>query len=166
MTTIKLDSKINPAVQLSLHDLTRKIYGTPGLKLVGLVELAHVERTEVADDEDKESSVKIRIAHLEIGRGDQEHHLRRALDALFRQRTADGTLDEDLNLVVDERAVELLGDTLDANEVARLRSSVKGWDGYLRQAMRETTTSGLLASMQKLRSAMQAVLVHAEDVAA
>jgi hypothetical protein len=64
---LKLDSKMATGPEDVLGQLAHQLYERPGARIVGVVELAHVERTQPAPDTDAESSVKMRITALEVG---------------------------------------------------------------------------------------------------
>jgi hypothetical protein len=133
---LKLDSKMATGPEDVLGQLAHQLYERPGARIVGVVELAHVERTQPAPDTDAESSVKMRITALEVGREEQEHHLREAMRALFLHRTARGTIDEAGEVELSERTVELTGGVLHAVEAARLRAVVRHWGEYARAVTR------------------------------
>lgn len=131
MTTIKLDTKLGGSATIALADLVAPLYTNPGMRIVGIVELAAVERTQPAPDEDKDASVKVAIKSIEIGRGEQEHHLRTGLAALHRHRTASGTLDDAMGVQLSDRTIEMTGGILDQVEAARLRVALTQWADYL-----------------------------------
>lgn len=133
---LKLDSKMATAPEDVLGQLAHQLYDRPGARIVGVVELAHVERTQPAPDTDAESSVKMRITALEVGREEQEHHLREAMRALFLHRTARGTIDEAGEVELSDRTIELTGGVLHAVEAARLRAVVRHWGEYARAVSR------------------------------
>lgn len=135
MTVIKLASKLGGNATVSLSELTGPLYNNPGLRLVGVVELAHVERTQPAPDEDKEATVTVAVKHIEIARGDQEDHLRTAMAALHRQRTAVGTLDDEMEVTLSERTVERCAGVLDAVEAARLRAALLAHSDYIHRVL-------------------------------
>jgi hypothetical protein len=133
---LKLDSKMRTAPEDVLGQLARPLYDSPGVRIVGIVELAHVERTQPAPDTDVEPSVKVQITALEIGREEQEHHLREAMRALYLHRTARGTLTESGDVELSDRTVELTAGVLHAVEAARLRAVVRHWGEYARSVTR------------------------------
>ncbi len=93
MTEIKLDSKVTKTVASSLARYSDDMFRQREGRWVGVVELQHVERAEPSPEEEKEASVKLRVAHAEIA-GPYESELRDILQALFQLRTSKGTLDE------------------------------------------------------------------------
>src|SRR5258705_12591698 len=107
-----------PAGDAPAHP-ARQLYARPGARLVGILELAHVERSQPAPDTDIEPCVKVRITALEVGREEQEHHLREAMRALYLHRTASGTIDETGEVELSGRTLELTGGVLHAVEAAR-----------------------------------------------
>lgn len=123
---LKLASAMAANALEAVEDLIQPIYGRPGMRMLAVVELAHVERTQPAPDEDKEASVTVGVKHLEVARGDQAEALRKAMRALYVQRTARGTLDEQLDeLQLSKDTLEGVGDDLALAETARLRAAMK-----------------------------------------
>lgn len=149
-TVIKLDAKLAGAASDAIEGIAKALYLRPGIRVVGIVELAHVERTEPAPDEDKDPTVKLAIKHLEIANGDQEEPLRKAMRALKVGRTAYGTLTEDGDIELSKETLRLTGDLLVSVEAARLRAAIAHWARYAQQG----TTTQLTASqaMQELKT--------------
>lgn len=145
---LKLDSKSSTAAEDVLAQHARPLYDRPGARIVGVVELAHIERTQPAPDADAEASVKVRITALEVGRDEQEHHLREAMRALYLHRTARGTIDEAGEVELSDRTIELTGGVLHAVEAARLRTVARHWGEYARAV---TKTNKPLSSSELLR---------------
>lgn len=136
MTTIKLDGKPATAASDALVPWAQELYKKPGMRIVGVVELAHVERTQPAPDEDKEASVKLRISHLELaGDGQQENAVREAMRALYLHRNAQGTLTEDLDVELSKDTVRKLAGNLDATEAARRGVAIEHWATYARRVL-------------------------------
>lgn len=164
-TTAKLDSKMSRAAQDGLEGWVLPLYATPGKRIVGVIELAHVERTQPAPDADKEPSVKLRITHLEIANDEQENILREAMKALHLHRTAYGTLDEDGELQLSQGTLERTGGMLHAVEAARLRAAVVHWR---EQALRvysipEATVTEMRHEIDMLARGLAAVLQVSDD---
>lgn len=123
---LKLASAMAANALEAVEDLIQPIYGRPGMRMLAVVELAHVERTQPAPDEDKEASVTVGVKHLEVARGDQAEALRKAMRALYVQRTARGTLDEQLDeLQLSKDTLTGVGDDLALKETARLRAAMQ-----------------------------------------
>ena len=135
MTTVKLDSKTSANAAAGLEPYIGQLYATPGKRVVGVIEMAHVERTQPAPDSDKQPSVKLKITHLELANPEQEEALREAMRALFLHRTAQGTLGEDGEIELTERTLERTGGLLHAVEAARLRAAVLHWREQIRRAL-------------------------------
>lgn len=135
MTAIKLDSKFSANADAALERHAGPLYNRPGVRIVGVVELAHVERTQPAPDEDKEPSVKLRVTHLEVANPEQEDAIRQAMEALYLHRTAQGTLGEGGDIELSERTIRLTGGLLHALEAARLRVAVAHWADQSRRAL-------------------------------
>lgn len=122
---LRLASALPAAVDQALDPLKGPLYSKPGMRLVAIVELAHIERLEVAPNEDKEASVTIGLKSIEVAHGEQVDHLQRAAHALHIQRTAWGTIDEDLGaLSLNKHLLEGLADHFALRETARLRAAL------------------------------------------
>lgn len=94
MITVKIDSKLPANVVEALDPHVLKMFAERAGRWMAVVELAHVERTEVGPEEEKDSSVKMRIVDLEIAVDDNDERLREALRELYERRTHTGTLAE------------------------------------------------------------------------
>ena len=160
MTVIRLDSKVSTNAGEALLRHAGRLYNRPGVRIVGVAELAHVERTQPAPDEDKEPSVKLRITHLEIANPEQEDVLRRAMEALYLHRTATGTLGEDGDVELSERTITLTGGELNAVEAARMRVAMRHWADYARRVLSLTnaTTVELRHELEAIASGMESVI--------
>lgn len=130
MTNLKFDSKLGAAAANSLEPHIRGIYERPGTRILFIGEARHVERTQPAPESEKDPSVKVRISHLEIPNKDQEGAIREAQRALYLQRTATGTLDEEGQLQLANSTLKHIGGLLHEIEVARLRAGMKHWVAY------------------------------------
>lgn len=160
MTALQLDSKMTTAAKGAIEPLIGQLYATPGMRIVGVIELAHLERTQVAPGGDKEEKVKVRITALEIANEKQEDALRQAMRALHLHRTAYGTVTEDADVELSERTLEMTGGLLHAIEAARLRSACLHWEQYARKvlAVKEPTTTELLHELAAVADGLGAVL--------
>lgn len=150
MTVIKLASKLGGNASVALHEIVSPLYNNLGMRIVGVVELAAVERAQPAPDEDKDASVTVAVKHIEIARGDQEHHLRQAMAALHRQRTAVGTLDDGMEVTLSERTVERCSGVLDAVEASRLRAALLAHSDYIHRVLMGDLT--LTQAKEELRT--------------
>lgn len=158
---LKLDTKMSTAAEDVLGQLAHQLYDKPGARLVGVVEIAHIERTQPAPDTDAEASVKVRISSLEIGREEQEHHLREAMRALYLHRTARGTITEAGDVELSDRTIELTGGVLHAVEAARLRAVARHWGEYARSVSRSNhplVASELLHELQTIADGLDAAV--------
>jgi hypothetical protein len=160
MTVIKLDSKMATNARDAIDPLAARLYANRTARVLGVVELAHLERMEPAPDADKEAAVKLRITHLELAGEEQEEHLRQALRALYMQRTAAGTLDPDGEILLSERTLELTAGVLHAVDAARLRVVVRHWSDYLRrvQGQPDLTVSELRHEVDTVAVGLYAAL--------
>ncbi|MFV2094853.1 hypothetical protein ACFHW1_05090 [Micromonospora sp. LOL_014] len=160
MTAIKIDGKPAVAAGYALERYGAQLYARPGMRIVGVVELRHVERTQPAPDEDKEASVKLRITGLEIAGPEQEDAIRQAQEALYRHRTAYGTLGEDGEIALSEQTIKLTGGLLDAIEAARMRVAVAHWATAGRRALgvEQITTTEMRHELDAIVSGLESVL--------
>ncbi len=164
MTTVKIDPKPAANATFALEPLTTRLYANPGMRIVAVVELAHVERTQPAPDEDKEASVKLAIKHLEVARDEQEEYLRKVLRALYLHRTAQGKLDEAGEVELSQRTLELAGGMMDALEAARLRIAILSWRDYARQALHgKLTQAQLREELKTIGDGLGAAVVSGSD---
>lgn len=150
MTAMKIKGKLAGLAVQSLFDLTKPVYDHPGVRLIGVVELAHIERSEPAPGEDQEASVTMQIKAIEIAHGDQQDHLRRAMHSLYMHRTAQGTIDEALEPQLSESTIADLGNDLNGIEAARLRVALEEWSDYIARVLRTNLTKG--AALDELRT--------------
>lgn len=165
MTTLKLDSKMTTSAKGAIEPLIGQLYATPGMRIIGVVELAHDERNQAAPGSDKEEWVKARIVGLEIANEKQEEALRQAMAALHLHRTAYGTVTEDADVELSERTLELTGGLLHAIEASRLRTACLHWEQYARRVMavKEPTTTELLHELAAIADGLGAVLRAVRD---
>lgn len=119
MTQVKLNYQLKD-VSDALAPHVERIFESR-LPFVAVVEFKPSQRVEELD-EGKEDSVRCRAINMEIARGSQENNLREAMRALWVQRSAQGTLDEDSDeLELSQQTLDNLGGLVAGEEVARLR---------------------------------------------
>lgn len=161
MTTIKLDGKPSTAAADALTPWAQDLYRHPGMRIVGVVELAHVERTQPAPDENRQASVKLRVAHLELANdGEQENQVRAALRALHTFRTAQGKLTEADDIELSEATLRHLGEDLAEREAARRGIAIDHWAAYATRLLhtKDLTQSELMHEMKNIADGLYAVL--------
>ena len=166
MTTLKVDSKVSAAASDALEPYVNPLYARPGMRIVGVIELAHVERTQPAPDTDNRASVKVKISHLEIANPEQEGAIREAMKALYVQRTASGKLDEDSGqMELSEQTLRLTGGLLHAIEAARLKAAVQHWQAYARSVVHQPnlTISEIRHELDTIASGLKAALDAERD---
>ncbi|MFI6979335.1 hypothetical protein ACIBSV_12215 [Embleya sp. NPDC050154] len=96
MTQIKFDTKVLAGVGEALDGHAEDMFRQRAGRWVAVVELAHVERTEPGRDEEKETSVKLRITGIEIAPDELvDEQLREAMRDMYKRRTRSGTLFQD-----------------------------------------------------------------------
>jgi hypothetical protein len=162
---LKLATAMPSSVVAALEDLVKPFYSKPGMRILGIVELAHVDRLEVAPDEDKEPVVTAGIKMLEIAHGEQVEHLRKAARALHVQRTATGTLDEEVGaLQLNKNLVEELADDFALRETARLRAAMQHQAGILHRLKIGTfSETDMRKQIAKLHGIVKAALEFREE---
>lgn len=159
-TKIRLDSKIGGGPSNALEPLVRQIWNKPGARIVGVIELTHVERTEPAPDTDGDPSVKIRMSALEIAGKEHEGAIREVMRAMFAMRTARGTLDEEGQLQLSKGTVERAAGLVTDIEVARLRAGLDIWVDYTRRVAQtqKLTQSELRHEVQNILDGLTGLL--------
>lgn len=135
MTALKFDARVSASAQEALESHVRPLYDQPGGRRMAIVEFAHIERTQPAPGSEKEPVVRVRITGLEVPNQDQEGSVREAQRALYLQRTASGTIEEDGQLELSQQTLRLTGGMLHAIEVARLRAALAHWSAYARRVV-------------------------------
>jgi hypothetical protein len=135
VTVVKLKAQLAGNASMALEPHVPVLYAVPGKRIVGIVELGAVERSQPAPGEDKDPSVTLQIKSMEIAVDRCEDHLREALRALHTQRTAYGTLNADSDVELSESTIERLGADVIATEAARLHVAIQRWGDYARQVV-------------------------------
>lgn len=160
MIGIKLDGKLTATAGGALERYAGKLYARPGMRLVGVVELRHVERVQPAPDEDKDPAVKLRVTSLEIANPDQEDTIREAMQALYLHRNAQGALDEQGDIDLADRTLKMTGGMLHAIESARLRVAAGHWADYARRAaaVERATAAELRHELEQIAAGLERVL--------
>ena len=157
---IKLASKptSDAAEALGIH--AGALYATPGKRIVVICELASVERTEVAPDEDGKPSVKLQIKELEVASDKQEDAVRQAMKALHTTRTAFGTLTEDLDVDMSKSTLDACGNQLAMIEATRLHIVVDNLADYAGRAGRNSknTAADLRRELANVSRALHTAL--------
>ena len=164
MTVLKIDGKPTSSARDGIESYIGALYTTPGKRLLGVIELQRVERTEPDPGADSEASVKVRMSALEIANTDQEETLRQALRALHLHRTAYGKLTEDGDVELAETTLERTAGMLHAVEAARLRVAVTHWREYIGGVLRlaDPSVTELQHELSTLFDGLAAVLRAAE----
>lgn len=162
MTDIKIEGKVGGQAAAALEPHAKTLYDRPGVRILAVVELAHTERTQPAPDSEKTASVKLRISGMEIPNKEQEGTIREAMRALYLQRTAQGTLEEDGEITLSEDTLKLTAGLLTEIEVARLRAGLRHWKHY---ANRATSTPNMTATeaaheLREVADGLAALLNH------
>lgn len=162
-TKVKIETKFNGQA-LDRH--VDHLYANRGSRIVGIVELAHIDRTQPTAEAAKDPIVVCRITALEIANPDQEESLRDAQRALYLQRTARGTLDEDNEIQLPDSIVEDCAGLLGAIENARLRAGLVhllNTLSTLQTAPSKTTSAEFRSHIDKTTKGLQALLDGATE---
>ncbi|MEU4578986.1 hypothetical protein [Nonomuraea sp. NPDC023979] len=167
MTKFKFDSQMHMAAADALAPHIRGIYDRPGSSILFIGEAKHVERTQPAPDSDAEASVKVRIIQLEIPNRDQEDAIREAARALHLQRTAQGTLDEEGQLILSQGTLKRIAGRLHEVEVSRLRAGLGHWVAYAQRVKSngKLTATELRQEMDQLADGLAALLANTGEEA-
>ncbi|WP_304452853.1 hypothetical protein [Nocardiopsis sp. YSL2] len=162
---LKIDPKLGSAAEAALEPYVAKLYTTPGLRIMAIVELKQDDKNSPAPDSEAGLWVKARIASVEVARPEQEDTIREAQRALFLQRTATGTLTEDGQVELAEQTLALTGGMLHAIEAARLTASMKHWGAYIRRVNRteQLTMTELRHELDTVAQGLTEALDHARD---
>jgi len=131
MTLAKISGKPTTAASSGLAPHIENLYNRPGARVVGIVELEHIERTQPAPESEADPVVKLRLSHLEIASDRQEEYLRDTLLALYTIRTAAGTLTEAGEVELAESTVEGTGGLVTAVEAAELKVTMRAFRSRL-----------------------------------
>jgi hypothetical protein len=125
----------------ALEPHVARMYNIPGVRVMAIIELTHVERVQPAPGADSKPTVRMKVTSCEVPNQDQEGAIREAQRALFLARTARGTLDEEGLVELDEDTLKQCAGLLMSIETARLRVGLAHW---AEQARRVVATSGRL----------------------
>jgi hypothetical protein len=160
MPNAKLNTKLGSDAEDGLQPHIADLYRDQGRRVVAIAELRATERTEVVSDAEAGGTptVKLTVTALEIANPKLEDHLRHGLEALYIQRTAYGTLDEEGQIELSDRTLEFLGGELHAVEAARLHATLR----YFARAAREATALNDPAAMRKALRGLATGLENAE----
>ncbi|QBI56866.1 hypothetical protein [Streptomonospora litoralis] len=105
------------------------------MRLMIVGELAPGERTEPAPGQDKEPALKLVLVSGEVAAPDQEDTVRQVQRALYLERTAQGTLDEEGQVVLPKQVLDAAGDHVALVALAKLRAGVDVWAKEARKAV-------------------------------
>lgn len=157
---IKLESKPSKGAGEALDRYRTALYATLGKRLVGIVEFEAVERNEVAEDDEKDTWVKLRITALEVADPDQEDPVRQAMAALNLQRTAYGTLTEDEDIELSKGTLERCAGDIRLLDAARLHTAIEIYGEKIRTAGRnpKLTAGDLRKTIDELSRALLGVI--------
>lgn len=135
MPVVKISTKLGKEAIGGLAPHGDQFYDEMSTRAFAIAELAVSDRTEPAPDVDKEPSVTLRFASLEVASESQALALRKAMQALKLARTAAGTFTEDDDVKVAAKTLRNLADDINATENARLRVALTDVDARLSAAL-------------------------------
>lgn len=160
ITAIKLASKLATHANEALAPHGATLFARLGSSRMAVVELRSSERIEPAADEDKEQTVTVKVAHLEVAGAEQEDTLRQVLMALKLHRTSQGTLTEDGDLQLSASTLDRAAGEVNAIEAARLHAAIDLWTTYGRRVLSssKTTASDLRREFDTVLRALQGVV--------
>lgn len=153
MTVVKIGGALAAAAADSLGRCADWLYANPNGRIVGVVELGHLERVEPAPGTERKKIVTLRMETLEVAApGDQEDVLRRAAQAMYLIRTASGTLDPEGEVEMGETTLQQTVVDVNAREAARLSIATRELAARARSALRTSNPS-----VTELRHELQAI---------
>jgi hypothetical protein len=145
VTTLKIIGNPASGAMQALEPHVARMYAVPGLRVMAIIEMAHVERVQPAPGSDGTPTVRMKITGCEVPNREQEGAIREAQRALFLARTARGTLDEEGMLNLDDDTLKLTPGLLMSIECARMRAGLAHWTEYARRVV---TQSGKLTQTE------------------
>jgi hypothetical protein len=162
---LKIDGKLSPTAAAALEDHAKTLYLTPGARRVGIIELRRDYNTVPDPSGAKKAVVGLAIAGLEIANSPaQENSVREAQRALYLQRTARGTLQEDGQIELYPETIDLLGELLNDLELARLRAALHRWTTELGNLKgQKLTETELRHELDRIHDGMEAALHPARE---
>lgn len=160
MTVAKLVSKMTAAADSGLEEYVTPLYQRPGKTVLALVELKHIERTQPAPGSDLAPVVRLQINRMEVPKAGQSQPIQDALDALYLQRTAAGTLDQAGEVQLAEDTIRRTHGELHALEAARLHVGVRSWRARLMDVMSKDrmTPSDYRRDLREISNGLSALL--------
>jgi hypothetical protein len=163
-TTLKIVGKPTSGAAEALERHVADLYARPGAHILAVMELRHVERLQPAPGSDKTASVGMKIVGCEVPTVEQEGAIREVQRALYLQRTARGTLDEDGQIVLTDDTLKYAAGLVTAIEVARLRAGLEHWVTYARQVVNASSklaATEIAHEVQTVADGLAAVLAQA-----
>jgi hypothetical protein len=164
MTTLKIVGNPASGAMQALEPHVARMYNIPGVRVMAIIELTHVERVQPAPGADSKPTVRMKVTACEVPNQDQEGAIREAQRALFLARTARGTLDEEGMVELDEETLNMTAGLLMSIETARLRVGLAHWAEYARKLVATSSKlieSEILHEVKTIADGMAAVLGNA-----
>lgn len=165
MTKLKVGG-LSAAALSALEPHVAGLYAAPGRRLVIVAELEHVERTQPGPNSDKEPSVAARFSACEVAAGEREAPVREAMRALYLQRTARGTLDEDSGAVeLSEETIRSTAGLVHATFAAEAAVAMRRWSDYARSARStdKATVESLRSELDRISKGLDAAALGLGD---
>jgi hypothetical protein len=168
VTTVKIQGKPRAAATGAIELRADYLYTTPGARVIGVVEFAHTERTEPAPDTEKDRTVTLAISALELATHEQAETLRKAMRALYLERTAEGTLDIDGEVELSKTWLHATQFDLPLRESVRLRAGIRIWmeKAYAAFRTHNASETELRHELQALADGLNALLTGTQEAGA
>ena len=165
MTALKIEGKPTASAMAALAPHVRRLYDRPGIRVMAVVELEHTERMQPAPNADKDASVTMRISAVEVPTLEQEEAIREVQRALYLERTATGTLDEEGTLLLSKQTLKDAGGIVTHLALARLSAGVQHWRAYAARVNSNAnlTVGELRREVDAIRDGLDAVLGRLGD---
>jgi hypothetical protein len=165
VTTLKIVGNPASGAMQALEPHVARMYAIPGVRVMAIIEMAHVERVQPAPGADGKPTVKMKVTACEVPGPDQEGAIREAQRALYLARTARGTIDEDGTLQLTEQTLKLTPGLLMSLECARLRAGLAHWTAYAQRvagASAQFSTTEMAHELQAIADGLISIVQQAD----
>jgi hypothetical protein len=165
VTVLKVVGNPSSGAMQALEPHIASLYDRPGVHLMAIVEMVHVERIQPAPGADGKPTVKMKIISCEVPSEEQEGAIRTAQRALYLARTARGTLDEDGQLQLDEDTLKRTAGELLWIECAQLRAGLRHWTNYAQRisgASAQFSTTEMAHELKAVADGLTSIVQQAD----
>ena len=160
---------INPGLKggdrtASIDRYAARLYDETLTTMMAVVEFTHVDSVVPTKGSKKDPQVRIAVTSIEAIAGEQEHVLRDVQRFLHLSRTAEGTLDGDLDVALAKQTMENAQGLIAGEEVARLRAAL-AWTQTQVTALQaaKLREADIRTAAGKLATSLAAILAGAEQ---